>query len=160
SFHLKPLKNEALSILFQDVIETNTKTPRNLLIIEDNELDSSQIAKMLDNGDMVNITIADTGKKGLELLKERSFDCVILDYMLPDYSGINFIAELNAAKKIQMMPLIIYSARDFSPKEKTQIKQYANRVLLKSVNSLELLLEETVMHLHINHKDLLPEKRR
>jgi CheY-like chemotaxis protein len=31
---------------------------------------------------------------------------------------------------------------------------------LKSVTSLELLLEETVMHLHLNHKELLPEKRR
>src|SRR6202008_215387 len=47
-----------------------------------------------------------------------------------------------------------------SPKEKTQLKQYANRILLKNVNSLEKLLEETVMHLHLNHKDLMPEKRR
>ena len=28
------------------------------------------------------------------------------------------------------------------------------------MNSLELLLEETVMQLHLNHKDLLPEKRK
>ena len=48
----------------------------------------------------------------------------------------------------------------FSPKEKTQLKQYANRILLKNVNSLEMLLEEAVMHLHLNHKELLPEKRR
>ena len=63
-------------------------------------------------------------------------------------------------KKMQMTPVLIYSAKDFSPKEKTQLKQYANRILLKDVNSLELLLEEAVMHLHINHKDLLPEKRK
>ena len=59
-----------------------------------------------------------------------------------------------------MMPVLIYSAKDFSQKEKMQLKQYANRVLLKNVSSLELLLEETIMHLHINHKDLLPEKRK
>ena len=58
------------------------------------------------------------------------------------------------------MPVIVYSARDFSSKEKTQLKQYTSRVLLKSVNSLELLLEETVMQLHLNNKDLLPEKRK
>ncbi len=28
------------------------------------------------------------------------------------------------------------------------------------MNSLELLLEETVLHLHIDHKDLLPEKQK
>jgi PleD family two-component response regulator len=58
-----------------------------------------------------------------------------------------------------MTPVLIYSAKDFSPKEKTQLKQYANRILLKDVNSLELLLEEVVLHLHMDHKDLLPEKQ-
>ena len=33
-------------------------------------------------------------------------------------------------------------------------------MVLKGVNSIEHLLEETVSHLHINHKHLAPEKRR
>jgi CheY-like chemotaxis protein len=80
--------------------------------------------------------------------------------MLPDIQGLDFVTQVNAVKKLQMTPLLIYSAKDFSPKERTQLKQYANRILLKDVNSLELLLEEVVLHLHINHKDLLPEKRK
>ena len=69
--------------------------------------------------------------------------------MLPDITGLEFVTEINSIKKMQMTPVIIYSAKDFSPKERTQLKQYANRILLKDVNSLELLLEETVMLLHI-----------
>jgi CheY-like chemotaxis protein len=56
--------------------------------------------------------------------------------------------------------VIIYSAKEFSLKERNKLKQYANRILLKDVNSLDLLLEETVMLLHIDHKDLKPEKRK
>ena len=41
-----------------------------------------------------------------------------------------------------------------------QIKQHTNKILLKDVNSLELLLEEVSLHLHIDHKDLAPEKQR
>jgi len=63
-------------------------------------------------------------------------------------------------KKMQMTPVIIYSARDFAPGEKMKLKQHANRILLKDVNSLDLLLEETVMLLHLPHKDLLSEKRK
>ena len=59
-----------------------------------------------------------------------------------------------------MTPVIIYSAKDFTPKEKTQLKQYANRILLKDVNSLELLLEEAVLQMHLDHKELLPEKQK
>ncbi len=71
------------------------------------------------------------------MIRENIYDCVIVDYMLPDIGGLDFVMEINAAKKIQMMPIIVYSAKDFSSKEKTQLRQYANRVLLKKVNSLE-----------------------
>ena len=160
SFQLKPLKNEALSVLFKDIFDFNEKTTRQLLVVEDNEIDCSQIVKELDNGDLIDITIASTGKEALDLIGNNVYDCVIVDYMLPDIGGLDFVTEINHLKKVQMMPVIIYSAKDFSPKEKTQLKQYANKILLKNVNSLELLLEETIMHLHINHKDLLPEKRK
>ncbi|HRO42440.1 MAG TPA: HAMP domain-containing protein [Flavipsychrobacter sp.] len=160
SFHQKPLKTEALNVLFTDIVEFNKRKQKNLLIVEDNEIDSSQIAKVLDNGELINISVASTGKEGIQLIKENEYDCVILDYMLPDVTGLNFITEIHNNKKTPMMPVLIYSARDFSQKEKMQLKQYANRVLLKNVNNLEMLLEETVMHLHLNHKELLPEKRK
>jgi signal transduction histidine kinase/DNA-binding response OmpR family regulator/HAMP domain-containing protein len=160
SFNLKPLKTEALTVLFKDIVDFNKRKPKRLLIVEDNEIDSSQIAKILDNGEIVDINIAETGRKALELIKDEEYDCIIVDYMLPDIGGMEFVTEINSLRKAQMMPVLIYSAKEFSPREKTQLKQYANRILLKSVSSLELLLEETVMHLHLNHKELLPEKRR
>jgi CheY-like chemotaxis protein len=70
------------------------------------------------------------------------------------------VTAISSINKIQMTPLLIYSARDFSPKERTALKQYANRILLKDVTSLDLLLEEAVLLLHIDHRDLLPEKRK
>jgi CheY-like chemotaxis protein len=36
----------------------------------------------------------------------------------------------------------------------------SSSLVLKGVNSIEHLLEETISHLHINHKNLAPEKRR
>ncbi|MFL5741077.1 MAG: HAMP domain-containing protein [Flavisolibacter sp.] len=160
SFHLKPLKNEALGVLFGDIVQYHNRKPKRLLIVEDNELESSQIAKILDNGDQIKIECATTGKEALQLIKDNVYDCITVDYMLPDIGGLEFVTEINSISKLQMTPVIIYSAKDFSPKERTQLKQYANRILLKDVNSLELLLEEAVLQLHIDHKDLLPEKRK
>jgi CheY-like chemotaxis protein len=94
------------------------------------------------------------------MLHDQMYDCVTVDFMLPDISGLDFITEINTIKKMQMTPILIYSAKYFTPNEKTALKQYANRILLKDVNSLDLLLEEVVMHLHLNQKDLLPEKRK
>ena len=160
SFHLKPLTSDILSGLFVDIVEYNEKKIKKVLVIEDNELDSSQVAKILDNPGAIEISIIDSGEKALELLSQDTFDCVIVDYMLPDIDGLELVTRLSALEKMEMTPILVYSARDFSPRESTQIKQYASRILLKGTNSLDLLLEETVMLLHINHKDLLPEKTR
>jgi CheY-like chemotaxis protein/two-component sensor histidine kinase len=160
SFHLKPLKSESLHFLFSDILQYNQKKKKKLLVIEDNELDSSQVAKILDNGDLVDVEIVDSGLKGLELIKQNDYDCIIVDYMLPDIDGLEMVTAISNLNKIQMTPLLIYSARDFSPKERTALKQYANRILLKDVTSLDLLLEEAVLLLHIDHRDLLPEKRK
>jgi CheY-like chemotaxis protein len=160
SFNLKPLTMDALNTLFQDIVQYHEIKQKRLLIVEDNELDSSQVVKILENGDLINIEIETTGLGALELIRKKEYDCVIVDYMLPDIGGLELVTEISSINKTQMMPILIYSAKDFSPKEKTQLKQYANRILLKDVTSLDLLLEETIMLLHIDHKDLLPEKRR
>ena len=70
--------------------------------MEDNELDSSQIAKILDNGELVNIEITDTGVKALELIKENEYDCIIVDFMLPDIGGLEFVTEIGSIKKMQI----------------------------------------------------------
>jgi len=160
SFHLKPLKSETLAALFKDIVQYNSISQKKLLIVEDNELDSSQVAKILDNGELLNIEIVDSGLKALELIRENQYDCVIVDYMLPDIVGLDLVTEISTIRKTQMTPVVIYSAKDFSPKEKTLLKQYSNRILLKDVNSLDLLLEEAVLMLHIDHKALLPAKRK
>ncbi|MEP7377112.1 MAG: HAMP domain-containing protein [Chitinophagaceae bacterium] len=160
SFHLKPLKSETLVALFKDIIQYNSISQKKMLIVEDNELDSSQVAKILDNGQLLNIEIVDSGLKALELIRENQYDCVIVDYMLPDIVGLDLVTEISTIRKTQITPVLIYSAKDFSPKEKTLLKQYSNRILLKDVNSLDLLLEEAVLMLHIDHKDLLPAKRK
>jgi CheY-like chemotaxis protein len=160
SFHLKPLKNEDLGSLFGEIILYHNRRKRRVLVIEDNELDSSQVAKILDNGDMIDVEIVAQGHKGLELVRDNDYDCVIVDYMLPDIGGMELVTEISQLRKKQLTPVIVYSAREFTPRERTQLKQYANRILLKDVNSLDLLLEETVLQLHINHADLSEASRR
>jgi len=158
SFLLKPLENESLDELFDDIRSFNNKESRKILVIEDNELDSSQIIKMLQSDNM-QVTIATTGKHALQETNLKDFDCIILDYTLPDISGIELLRQVSEIKQ-KLTPVIVYSAKDFDKKELYHLNRASNTVLLKGVNSLEHLLEETVLHLHINHKELAPEKRR
>jgi HAMP domain-containing protein/signal transduction histidine kinase/CheY-like chemotaxis protein len=158
SFLLKPLENEALNELFEDILSFSQKEARRILVVEDNEPDASQIFKMLQSENM-QVTVAHTGRNALEETDIKNFDCIILDYTLPDISGVDLINRVSENKK-KLTPVIVYSAKDFNKKELYHLNRSSNTVLLKGVNSLEHLLEETVLHLHINHRDLAPEKRR
>jgi len=159
SFLLKPLKNEMLNKLFKNIVESTTRKVKNLLLVEDNELDSSNIVKMLQH-DNVKITVARTGSKAMKLLNTKSFDSIILDYTLPDITGMELLHKIDQKHSEEITPVIVYSAKEFNRKETSQLKQLANTILLKDVNSLERLLEEAVAHLHIEHKDLQPAKRK
>jgi HAMP domain-containing protein/signal transduction histidine kinase/CheY-like chemotaxis protein len=158
SFLLKPLENDALNELFEDIVTFAAKQSKKVLVVEDNEVDYSQITKMLQ-GDNIDVTLATTGRKALQDTQIKDYDCIILDYTLPDMSGIDLITQVSEHKK-KLTPVIVYSAKDFDKKELHHLNRTSNTVLLKGVNSLEHLLEETVLQLHINHKDLPVEKKK
>ncbi len=58
SFLLKPVENESLNELFEDIITYNNKEIKKVLVVEDNEIESSQIAKILKS-DSIEVTITD-----------------------------------------------------------------------------------------------------
>jgi CheY-like chemotaxis protein len=158
SFMLKPLNNESLNELFRDIEDFCTKSIHRVLVVEDNEIDSSQIVKVLSD-DRVEVNIATTGENALQLIGQEGYDCIIVDYTLPDISGAELLQKISKAKKL-LTPVIVYSAKDFNRQELNLINLTSNAVLMKGVNSIEHLLEEVVTHLHIPHKELAPSKRR
>ncbi|MEP7164728.1 MAG: HAMP domain-containing protein [Ferruginibacter sp.] len=158
NFLLKPLDNESLNDLFDDILSITKRTVKKILLVEDNEIDSSQISKMIAYNN-ISVNIAPTGKKAVQLLNSKDYDCIILDYTLPDISGVELVNKVGEVKK-KITPVIIYSAKDFDKNELSHINRTSSTILLKGVNSLENLLEETILHLHLRHNDLPPEKQR
>jgi HAMP domain-containing protein/signal transduction histidine kinase/CheY-like chemotaxis protein len=160
SFLLKPLKNEDLKALFKDIVTFHEKKVKRVLVVEDNEIDSSQIARMFTGIEQIKITAEPSGKQALHLWQKESFDAIIMDYMLPDMTIMELLKEMNIKKQLQMTPTIIYSAKDFTAEELKGLKKVASNVILKDTTSPERLMEEIIEHLHINHKELPGSVRR
>lgn len=63
-----------------------------ILIVEDNPNDRILYKRLLNkNAISFQIYEADTVEKGLEISCQEKFDCILLDYHLPDADGIDFI---------------------------------------------------------------------
>ncbi len=66
-----------------------------LLIVEDDEVDRRRYIRLLHNQDIFDceVLLAAEGTAGLALLRSEGPDCVLLDYSLPDMTGLEFLAE-------------------------------------------------------------------
>ena len=158
SFNLKPLDNESLNALFTDILYFSNKLSKRILVVEDNELESSQIAGMLE-GEMMKVDIVASGTSAVKQLESGNYDCIILDYHLPDMTGNDLVTKI-AAAKTRHTPVIVYSAKDFNKSELNMLSSKSSAVLMKGVNSLEHLLDEAVIRLHVNHNQLAKEKKK
>jgi DNA-binding NarL/FixJ family response regulator len=70
-------------------------TTMKILIIDDDKVDRSSLKRDLKNTHLVSkIVEAETGHAGIDRFREESFDCVLLDYYLPDKEGVEVLQEL------------------------------------------------------------------
>ena len=79
---------------------------RRVLIVEDDRVQREAVAKLLTSHDVETIT-AGTAAECLELLKEGTFDCMVLDLSLPDASGYSLLETLSQESAYAFPPVIV-----------------------------------------------------
>lgn len=70
-------------------------TPTRILLIDDDQVDRAAVRRALSKSGLTHeLFEADTGLSGFALAKSESFDCVLLDYRLPDVDTFELLANL------------------------------------------------------------------
>jgi len=100
-----------------------------------------------------------TASEALQAMRERAFDCVVLDLRLPDMNGFDLLKKIHAEPALADVPVVVFTGKDLSAAEQAQIKTMAKSIVLKDVQSPERLLDETALFLHRVVTDLPPEKQ-
>ncbi len=75
------------------VIQINY-TPR--ILVVDDEIRIREACRLVLEGCGYEVSLADTGAKGLELIRDRHFDIILLDLMMPELSGFDVLAQVKA----------------------------------------------------------------
>ncbi len=96
--------------------------PKQVLIVDDEETLTWSLAKSLSHDrEAYEITTANDGETALSLIKEDSFDLVVLDIRLPGISGLDVlvkIKEINPATKVIIMTA--YGSSEIKAKAKAR----------------------------------------
>ena len=153
NFFLKPVKNELLTSLFNDIQDFKDKKEKNLLVVDDNEFELERIVEAVQ-GEDISVSTALTAKDAVTLIQEKSFDCIILDLILPDADGLDLISDLENNISGQETAIIVHSAGDVNKKQRAKLSRFAHSIITKSAASIDELVDQTALFMHRVHKEL------
>lgn len=85
----------------------------NVLVVDDDLLNRELLCRRLTRGGY-NATAVGSGKDALHLLDRRPFDLILLDYMMPEMSGLETLHAIKESRKTRKIPVIMLSASDAS----------------------------------------------
>ena len=81
----------------------------NVLIIDDNEQITKMISSFLDLSNH-DCTIVNDGKDGLEQIKTKQYDSIVLDLAMPEFDGYEILDTLKKEDPSQISKIIILTA--------------------------------------------------
>ncbi|GAA3941431.1 HAMP domain-containing protein [Litoribacillus peritrichatus] len=157
NFLQKPLDINGLEQAMANISQYLEKQVKHLLVVEDDSTQRNSIVDLISGPD-VEIMAVDSAEAALSALKAQSFDCVVLDLMLPDMDGIDLLHKMKADIGVKPLPIIVYTGCELTPEEETNLKQLAESIIVKDARSPERLLDETALFLH-RMESQLPEKK-
>ncbi|MDH3277860.1 MAG: response regulator [Nitrosopumilus sp.] len=109
-----------------------------VLIIDDSDIICNLYSEQLRlQGDVV--TAVNDGKEGLDLLAENDYDLILLDMCMPDYSGIQFLEDLEKSRPSEIKKISVISRRSHDDNLTAKLEAFG----IKSIQEKP----PTVMHL-------------
>ncbi len=81
----------------------------NVLIIDDNEQITKMISSFLDMSNH-DCTVVNDGKEGLELIKTKQYDSIVLDLAMPEFDGYEILDTVQREDPSQLSKIIILTA--------------------------------------------------
>ncbi len=158
AYILKPSTTQELGDSFDRLTAFAQPRRKQLLLVEDNELERQSLALLLGHDD-VDITTAADGAQAWQALTSRPFDCVVLDLRLPDMSGFDILERLRQEPALRDLPVIVFTGKELTNEEELRLRDLSQSIVLKGVQSPERLLDEATLFLHLLTAQMPPEKQ-
>ena len=155
----KPVTKDAINEAMNAIKAFIDRPAKNLLVVEDDEIQRNSIVELIGNGDVETTAVA-TGAEALELLQTQHFDCMVIDLGLPDMTGYELIKKTQDELGLINLPIVVYTGKDLSSKEEMELRQMTEAVIVKEAKSPDRLLDETALFLHRVENNLPESKRR
>lgn len=138
-FLMKPVNRERLI----DVMNKYVSDPsgHSVLVIEDDAPTSELMTRLLQK-EGYTVAQASNGRIALDYIAGNVPKLILLDLMMPEMDGFQFIAELRKNDEWSEIPVVVVTAKSITPADRLKLNGYVKGVLQKGSFDHKTLLAE------------------
>ncbi len=100
------------------------------LIVED-DTDTRQMMRRVLEREGISVIEAENGLVGLAQVKKHDPQMILLDLMMPEMNGFQFIEELSKDEAHRGIPVIVVTAMELNPEERARLSGHVESILRK-----------------------------
>ncbi len=104
---------------------------RRLLVVDDDDLGRRQMRAALEQQGWT-VTEARDGLDALARLNEARPDVIILDLMMPEMDGFEFLEEMRRNAQLRGIPVVVVTARDLTDADRNRLNGGVERIIQKT----------------------------
>lgn len=115
--------------------------PSSALIIED-DFDARKILSTALRAEGWKVDEAENGRVGLECIQRSKPSLILLDLMMPEMDGFEFVAQLQELPENRNIPIVVLTAKEVTAEERRVLNGQVAKVVRKTSLKVDDLLAE------------------
>ncbi len=135
----KPIERDRLVAILRKYRSEDPSHP--VLVVEDDAATREMLGRMLEKEGWA-VTAAENGRAALERIAERRPALILLDLMMPEMDGFQFVEALREWDAWRSIPIVVVTAKDLTAEDRLRLSGYVEQILQKGAYRREALLAE------------------
>lgn len=137
-YMVKPVDRERLGAVLRGIVNSGS---RRVLVVDDDEFVRRGIAQAVERNGW-KASEAEDGRQGLARLAGNVPDVIVLDLMMPEMDGFEFLEELRRHPEWRGIPVVVVTSKDLTEEDHRRLNGGVERILQKDAPTRDEMLRE------------------
>ncbi len=147
-FISKPFAFDDMQIVFEKLENALNRQTDKVLIVEENINHATALSYFLTSYNIIS-AIVNNIKEAKEALKKPELKCVVLATDLHNNNDYEELTRLRQNNGMEELPIIVFTGRILSKADESDIKKFADSIVVKTAHSYQRILDEVALFLHL-----------
>jgi GAF domain-containing protein/CheY-like chemotaxis protein/anti-sigma regulatory factor (Ser/Thr protein kinase) len=112
------------------------------VLVVDDDAGLRQLLRRMLEPEGYAVVEAENGRVALERLHHISPSVILLDLMMPEMDGFEFVAEFRRHEAWRAIPVVVVTAKDLSQEDRERLNGHVQKILQKGTHGRDQLLAE------------------